>query len=116
MSFENVQVRRQPGVNGLAIASFVCSLFWGYGLLSVVAIVLSLMARKQIREHQAQGLHQSGDGFALAGLIIGIVGAVITGMVVLLILAFNGYGVAVAALLCAAIVGVMGYVVLRHSK
>ena len=43
--------QRKAGINGLAIASFVCSLCWGYGLLSIVSIVFALVARSQIRKN-----------------------------------------------------------------
>jgi len=110
-------VRRQPGVNGLAIASFVCSLVWGYGLLSVVAIVLSVMARKQIRSYnEVESLHQPGDGFAIAGLVIGIIGAVVTAIVILALLAASGHGAFVAAAVCIAVVCGFGYVVTRYGS
>lgn len=55
--------------NGFAVASLVLSLCWGYGLLSVLAIVFSTIGRKQVAERG-----QNGGGLATAGLVIGIVG------------------------------------------
>ena len=57
--------------NGLAIASLVLSIFWLGGLASVLAIIFGVVARRQIR---LSGGRQGGDGIALAGLVIGIVG------------------------------------------
>ena len=79
--------QRQPGINGFAIASFVCSLSWGYGFLSVLGIVFALVARHQISAHSDAGHDQPGNNFAIAGLVIGIVGAVVTPIIVLIMLA-----------------------------
>ena len=84
------QPRERRGINGLAIASFVCSLCWGYGVLSIVAIVFAMVARSQIRNHEEAGREQPGNGFAIAGLVIGIVGLVVTAIVVLIALAAAG--------------------------
>jgi hypothetical protein len=59
--------------NGLAIASLVLSIFWLGGLASVLAIIFGIVARRQIR---SSGGRQGGDGVAVAGLVIGIVGLV----------------------------------------
>lgn len=53
------------GPNGLAIASFVCSL----GMLSIVAVILGHMSRAQ---SQREG--QIPHGLALAGVILGYIG------------------------------------------
>jgi hypothetical protein len=65
--------RRKPGK---AIASLVCgiiSLFILGPILGVVAIVLGVMARKEIAADP--GLE--GEGMALAGIITGAIGAVL---------------------------------------
>jgi uncharacterized membrane protein len=63
-----------PKTNGLAVASFVCSLFfWLYGIGAVLAIVFGFVARSQIRR---SGGMQKGRGLALAGIIIGFVSLV----------------------------------------
>ncbi len=54
----------------MAVASLVLSLVWIVGLGSLLAIIFALVARKNIRD--AQG-GQTGDGLAIAGLVIGIV-------------------------------------------
>ena len=62
--------------NGLAVAGFVVSLasllisFWG--ITPVVGIILSAVALSQIKK-----TNESGKGFALAGLIIGIIEIII---------------------------------------
>ena len=54
------------GTNGLAIAALVTSF-----LCSPLGIILGFIARGQIKK-----TGQSGDGLALAGIIIGVVGLV----------------------------------------
>jgi hypothetical protein len=61
----------QPRTNGLAIASLVCSIA-GVAFLAlpaVLGLIFGLVARSQIR--QSNGM-QTGDGMALAGIIVGI--------------------------------------------
>ena len=55
-----------PSTNGLAIASLVCAIL----TISIVAIILGHIARSQIRNSNGM---QTGDGLALAGLIIGYI-------------------------------------------
>lgn len=65
-----------PKTNGLAIASLVCSLAGLLvGISAPVGAVLGHIARKQIRERG-----EGGDGFALAGIIVGWV---LTGLMIL---------------------------------
>jgi uncharacterized RDD family membrane protein YckC len=66
-----VSTPAQPRHNGLAIASLVCSIV---GLLffavpSVIGVIFGFVARAQIR--QSSGT-PTGDGMALAGIIVGI--------------------------------------------
>lgn len=68
--------------NGLAIAGFVLSLVWMYGVGSILAIIFGHISRKQIREQ-----HQQGGGLALAGLIIGYIGLAIGVLVIIFIVA-----------------------------
>jgi Domain of unknown function (DUF4190) len=65
--------QRPTSTNGLAIASFVLSLLWVYGLGSILAIIFAIVSRKQIRNSRGT---QGGDGLAIAGLIIGICGVI----------------------------------------
>ena len=60
-----------PKTSGLAIASFVLSLLWIAGVGSLLAIILALKARQSIKRSQGR---ESGDGLAIAGLVIGILG------------------------------------------
>jgi hypothetical protein len=72
------------GTNGLAVASLVLSLVWIWGLGSLLAIIFSVIAKRQMR--QSHGT-QSGDGLAVAGLIIGIVGLAGSILVTILLVA-----------------------------
>jgi Domain of unknown function (DUF4190) len=63
----------QPKTNSLALASIICGgaqVFLG-PLITIPAIVLGHMARKQIRSSG-----ENGDGLALAGLLLGWAGLV----------------------------------------
>lgn len=74
--------------NGLAIAGFVLSMLWIYGIGSILAIIFGHVARSQIKRDGTQG-----SGLALAGLIIGYIG--LAGMVLFVIiiaLAVDGPG------------------------
>lgn len=62
----------------MAVAALVLGLCWGYGLLSILAIIFGAIGRKQTAERG-----QGGHGLATAGLILGIVGAVIAGIVII---------------------------------
>ena len=74
-----------PKTNGLAIASLVCSFFfWLYGLGAVLAIVFGFIARSQIK--RSAGM-QRGGGMALAGIIIGFAGIVIGVVLAVIIVA-----------------------------
>jgi Domain of unknown function (DUF4190) len=72
----------QPRTNGLAIASFVCSLlFWLYGIGAILGLVFGFIARSQIKR---SGGSQQGGGLALAGIIISFV-AIAIGIVVTIV-------------------------------
>jgi hypothetical protein len=55
-------------MNGLAIASFVCSIVGFLLITFIAAIVLGFVARSQIRKSAGR---QRGAGLAIAGIIIG---------------------------------------------
>jgi hypothetical protein len=65
----------QRPTNGMAIAALICGVcqifFWF--LTGIPAIVLGHMARRQIRQ-----TGEAGDGMALAGMILGYIGLVLT--------------------------------------
>jgi hypothetical protein len=61
----------QKQTNGLAIASLVLSIFWLFGVGSILAVIFGVSARRAIKRSAGT---QSGEGLAVAGLVIGIVG------------------------------------------
>lgn len=68
------------------IASIVLAFCCGFGLVGVLPIVLGVKARSEIR---ATGGQQEGDGMALAGIITGAIGVVLSlGVIALIIIAF----------------------------
>ena len=74
-----------PRTNGLAVASFVCSLFfWLYGIGAVLAVVFGFVARSQIKR---SGGTQKGKGLALAGIVIGLVSLIAIAVVVAIVVA-----------------------------
>lgn len=74
----------QRTVNGLAIASLVLSVVNVCGIGGIAGIVTGFMARKQIRE---SGGSQSGDGLALAGIIVGFIGVALVVLYLIVIVA-----------------------------
>ncbi|MFG2556942.1 DUF4190 domain-containing protein [Streptomyces sp. NPDC048581] len=75
---------RPPRTNGLAIASMVLGIVWIYWIGSILALIFGYVARKQIRER-----HESGDGMATAGIVLGWVGVGV--LALLLVGAFISY-------------------------
>jgi hypothetical protein len=65
----------RPKTNGLAIAGFVLSILWLFGLGSLLAVIFGIVALVAIS--RANGA-QRGRGWAIAGLVIGAVGLVLT--------------------------------------
>lgn len=61
----------QPRTNGFAVASLVLSVLWIAGLGSGLAVIFAVIARRRIRDSRGT---ESGDGLAIAGLTIGLVG------------------------------------------
>jgi Domain of unknown function (DUF4190) len=68
--------------NTLAFFSFFVSIFWLFGVASIVAIVLGHIARAQIRRSG-----EAGAGLALLGIILGWVGLV--AVIVLFVIAME---------------------------
>jgi Domain of unknown function (DUF4190) len=60
----------QGGTNGFAIASMVLGILWIFWLGSLLALVFGYIARQQIRDQ-----HQGGAGMAVAGIVLGWIGA-----------------------------------------
>lgn len=57
--------------NGLAIGSLICGIFFLILPSALVAVILGHISRSQIRKSQGR---QTGEGMALAGLILGYMG------------------------------------------
>jgi Domain of unknown function (DUF1707)/Domain of unknown function (DUF4190) len=66
--------RASPSANGWAIASLTCGLLWMWWIGSALAILFGHTALRRI---EASGGRQGGRGLAIAGLVLGYVGAVI---------------------------------------
>lgn len=83
----------KPKTNGLAVASMVVALvglFFVYFafILQIVALILGIIAKKQIKDKGEGGNGMATAGIVIASIILGI--TVIGGLVV--ILAFGGLG------------------------
>jgi len=72
--------------NGLAVASLVCSLFWVFGLGSVLAVIFGFIARWQITQSNDG---QRGNGLALAGIIVGFAGLLAVVLFIALVAALD---------------------------
>jgi hypothetical protein len=59
--------------NPLAIVSLVLGVVWCGGIGSLFAVIFGVQARRSIRQ---SGGKETGDGLAIAGLVLGIVGLV----------------------------------------
>jgi len=69
--------------NALAIAALVCGAAqFVTGITFIPAIILGHIARSQIRKTGEQG-----DGMALAGLILGYIGGILTIVIVAIVIA-----------------------------
>lgn len=55
--------------NGMAVASMVLGILWLYWIGSILALIFGYIARRQIRERG-----ESGNGMAIAGIVLGWVG------------------------------------------
>ena len=58
-------------ISGEALAAVMTGIFWLFGLLSIVAIVLG---RRALRTIDASGGEIGGRGLAIAGIAIGFAG------------------------------------------
>ena len=58
-----------PSTNGLAIASLVLGITWDFWIGSILALILGVVAQKQIKQNA-----EAGSGMATAGIILGSVG------------------------------------------
>lgn len=93
----------QAGMNAFAITSFVLGILWLYWIGSVLALVFGYIALRQIRDSNGW---QQGRGLAIAGIVLGWIGAAILALLLVLVAAFSsdsddpfaGEGAAVAAI------------------
>ncbi len=69
-----------PGMSAFAVASFVLSLVWLYGVGAILAIIFGHISLNHIRKRG-----ERGRGLAIAGLIIGYVG--LAGLIAVIIVA-----------------------------
>lgn len=67
--------------NGMAVASMVLGILWLYWVGSVLALIFGYIARRQIRERG-----ESGDGMAIAGIVLGWVGVGVAAVVIVVLL------------------------------
>lgn len=94
---------RHEGRSGVAIASLVLSILWIFGLGSLVGIVLGVIAL--YRRPQTQ---QRGRGFAISGILLGILG------VLVIVAPYLKYPWAVAGLLLLVLlISTMGFMIQR---
>jgi hypothetical protein len=75
-------VAASGSLNGLAIASMVLGIVWIYWIGSILALVFGYVSRRQIKK-----TGQKGEGFALAGIVLGWVGVGILVLVIILAIA-----------------------------
>lgn len=66
------QFQAPPQTNGMAVASLVLGIVWLFWLGSLLAIIFGHVALRQIDSSQGT---QGGRGMAVAGLVLGYVGA-----------------------------------------
>jgi hypothetical protein len=62
-----------PRLSMLAFASLVCGIIWVLGIGSVCAVILGHLALRRVRR-----TGQAGRALAVAGLVLGYAGVVIT--------------------------------------
>ena len=60
-----------PTTNGYAIASLVLGILWIWWLGSILALAFGYSARRQIKASEGR---QTGEGLAVAGIVLGWVG------------------------------------------
>ncbi len=71
----------QTGYSGLAIASMVLGIVWVYWIGSILALVFGYIARRQIKQ-----TGKSGNGMAIAGIVLGWVGVATLILVIILVI------------------------------
>jgi hypothetical protein len=71
--------------NGLAVASLVLGILWLYGVGSILALVFGYVGKRKI--DQSNGA-QGGRGLAIAGIVLGWIGAAGLALIILAITVF----------------------------
>ena len=71
-------MKEEKKLSGLSIAGFVLSFFGWLGLPAILAVVFCGVGLHQINENR-----RTGKGFAIAGLVIGIIGILIWCLLIL---------------------------------
>jgi hypothetical protein len=64
------QWAQQAGTNGMAVASMVLGILWIYWIGSLLALIFGYIARSQLKQRP-----QQGGGMAIAGIVLGWIGA-----------------------------------------
>lgn len=62
----------KPPNSGMAIASLVCGILWGFGVFSLVALILGIVSLNQIKQRG-----EGGKPMAIAGIVLGGIGLAI---------------------------------------
>lgn len=82
------QASSSKRTNTKAVASLVLSIIWLGGLASIPAVILGILAKREIRERPDEG----GTGVATAGIIIGVIGVAGAVLILVAILTFVSMG------------------------
>jgi hypothetical protein len=76
------QAPRTKGVDGLAIASLVLGILWIWWIGSILALIFGIIAIKRINRSNGW---RTGKGMAIAGTVLGAVGAVTLAAAIVLV-------------------------------
>ena len=83
VAWGGAQAVEQESTNGYAIASLVLGILWLVGIGSILALVFGYTAKKQIA---ASNGREGGGGMAAAGIVLGLIGVVLTTVYVLFLM------------------------------
>lgn len=83
-----VQASTSSRTNAKAIVSLVLALIWFGGLASIVAVIVGIMAKREIRGQPGEG----GAGIATAGIVVGVIGVLGGLLLVVGLLSFFAFG------------------------